>query len=364
MSSPAVEPQSPLRCELLPDLASAREDWDRLALSGDNVFATWEWASAWWRHHGEDRPLGLVGCRDQEGELVGILPMYLASRRPLRVVRLLGHGAGDELGPVCAAKDRAAVAAATRSALNLLDSGWDAFVAENLPGDAAWGSFGGGAKLSRIPNPILEIGGIGWDDYMASRSGKFRQQVRRNERRLSSDHSLAYRMTDDPARLEADLDALVDLHQARWGKESSGVFAGADARLHREFAAAALERGWLRLWFLELEGSPVAARLGYRFGGADVGYQSGRDPAWDRFGVGFLLQVHTIREAMADGLDEYRFLRGGEGYKDRFANADRGLETIVLTRGLRGRAALAARRASLAIASRWKSEPWAARDGA
>jgi CelD/BcsL family acetyltransferase involved in cellulose biosynthesis len=364
MSSPTAEANPPLRCELLPDLSSAREDWDRLALSGDNVFATWEWASAWWRHHGEGRPLCLVGCRNQEGELVGILPVYLASRRPLRVVRLLGHGAGDELGPICAPRNRAAVVAAARTGLDLLEPGWDVFVAESLPGDAAWRAFEGGRQLSRIPNPVLEIGGISWDDYMASRSGKFRQQVRRNERRLSRDHSLAYRMTDDPAQLEADLDTLVELHGARWGKESSGVFAGADARLHREFAAAALERGWLRLWFLELEGSPVAARLGYRFGGADVGYQSGRDPAWDRFGVGFLLQVHTIREAMTDGIGEYRFLRGGEGYKDRFANADRGLETIVVPRGLRGRAALAARRASLAIASRRKSEPWAGRDGA
>jgi CelD/BcsL family acetyltransferase involved in cellulose biosynthesis len=348
-----------LRSEPLADLSSARPDWERLAQASGNVFATWEWADAWWRHHGENRPLFLVGCRDAGGELVGILPLYLASRRPLRVLRLIGHGAGDELGPICAPADRARVAAAARAALAQLDVGWDVLVAENLPGDGAWNAFDGGARLSRIPNPILEIDGMTWDEFMASRSAKFRQQVRRNERRLDRDHALAYRMTDDAARLDADLDALIELHRARWGGESSGVFDGADGRLHREFAAAALERGWLRLWFLELEGRPVAARLGFRFGSADAGYQSGREPAWERFGTGFLLQAHTIREAMNDGVGEYRFLRGGEGYKDRFTSADRGLETIVLTRGLLGRAALAGRRLALAAESRRKSQPWA-----
>lgn len=346
-----------LRCERLPELGPLREEWEPLAARSGNVFATWEWASAWWSHHGHDRTLHLVGCRDEAGKMVGILPLYLAARRPLRVLRFVGHETADELGPICAPEHRAAVAAATRPALRDLGVGWDVLVAESLPGDSAWQRFGG-RTLSRIPNPVLEIDGMSWDDYMASRSGKFRQQVRRTERRLAEDHDLEFRMTTDPETLAADMDALVRLHGMRWGEESSGVFAGADGQLHRQFAAAALEQGWLRLWFLDLKGEPVAARLGYRFGNADAGYQSGRDPAWDKSGVGFLLQVHTIREAMNDGIGEYRFLRGGEGYKSRFASADRGLETEVLARGPRGAVAVAARRLSLAIAARRQRKPW------
>ena len=41
-------------------------------------------------------------------------------------------------------------------------------------------------------------------------------------------------------------------------------------------------------------------------------------------------------------MHEYRFLRGGEGYKDRFASDDPGLETMALARGPVGRAALLA----------------------
>ena len=53
-----------------------------------------------------------------------------------------------------------------------------------------------------------------------------------------------------------------------------------------------------------------------------------------------MLLVHSIREAVADGMREYRFLRGGEEYKYRFADEDPGLETIALSRSSVGRAAV------------------------
>jgi CelD/BcsL family acetyltransferase involved in cellulose biosynthesis len=52
--------------------------------------------------------------------------------------------------------------------------------------------------------------------------------------------------------------------------------------------------------------------------------------------------AHTIREAMAAGAREYRFLRGGEAYKYRFTDSDHGVETLLIGRGLAGRAAVAA----------------------
>jgi CelD/BcsL family acetyltransferase involved in cellulose biosynthesis len=138
----------------------------------------------------------------------------------------------------------------------------------------------------------------------------------------------------------------VRLHRERWGEGSSSFVPPRDA-LHRDFAAAALERGWLRLWTLELDGRPAAAWLGYRFGGCEWYYQAGRDPALEREAVGFVLMAHTVREALNDGVREYRLLLGGEAYKDRFATADPGLETVVFARGPIGRALRAGARAAL-----------------
>jgi hypothetical protein len=135
------------------------------------------------------------------------------------------------------------------------------------------------------------------------------------------------------------MDTLFELHAARWGHSA---YADAHAGFHREFAALARDRGWLRLWFLEADGRTVAAWHGFRFAGVESYYQAGRDAAWEGPAVGSVLLAHSIRSALADGMREYRFLRGNEPFKYRFASHDPGLETIGIARGPVGDAALAA----------------------
>jgi CelD/BcsL family acetyltransferase involved in cellulose biosynthesis len=90
----------------------------------------------------------------------------------------------------------------------------------------------------------------------------------------------------------------------------------------------------------------VAAWYGLRFRGIEWYYQAGRDPAWDRFGVGLVLLAHSLREAIADGMREYRLGRGHEEYKSRFTDDASEVETLVFARGLKGRLALAAAEAA------------------
>jgi CelD/BcsL family acetyltransferase involved in cellulose biosynthesis len=328
---PEPGPSRPLIVETIASLDAVRDEWSALAEAGGNVFSTWEWASTWWRQRGHGRPLLLHACRDAGGRLAAILPLYLAARRPVRMARFLGHGPADELGPVCAPADchataRALADVAVRARLDVL-------FAELLPGRYPWSELGG-KIVRREASPSLSLDG--WERYLARRSANFRQQVRGRERRLARTHKLAFRLADDPARLDADLALLFRLHEARWGAQSPFLRW---REFHAEFARVARERGWLRLWFLELDGRPAAAWYGFRFGRVESYYQAGRDLARRDAPVGFVLLAHTIREAASDGMREYRFLRGGEPFKCRFADADHGLETVVVTRGARGRLA-------------------------
>jgi CelD/BcsL family acetyltransferase involved in cellulose biosynthesis len=323
--------------ETLSELEPLRQDWAELAERGRNVFSTWDWASIWWRHFGEGRRLLLTACRDPEGSVVAILPAYLSSTRPVRTVRFVGHGPADQLGPLHDG-DVPRAAALLRQALRRRLWPWDVFVADRLPADEHWGSLLGGRPLERESSPVMRAGST-WDDYLASRSSNFREQVRRRERKLAREHDLSYRLANSDS-LDADFETLVRLHEARWGEGRSGAFAGRLEDFHREFARRALERGWLRLWSMEADGQAVASWYGFRFGGVESYYQSGRDPAWDRYSVGFVLLTHTMREAFDDGVAEYRLLRGGEYYKNRFATHDDGVETVARSRGVRGRAAM------------------------
>ena len=331
----------------LPDLAAARADWTRLAAEMGSPFSTWEWADSWWRHMEPGGELALRACRDGDGWTVAILPLYVRRRGPLRVVRFVGQGPADQLAPICAPADRERTARALRRALDERIGGWNTALLERLPGEQDWPRMLGAPVTRTEPSPVLEAGGMDFDAWLKSRSKNFREQVRRRERKLAKAHDLQYRLSEDPARLDADYDELVRLHRLRFGDSSRAFDPPRDA-LHREFARAALDGGFLRLWTLELDGRPAAAWLGYRMGGTEWYYQAGRDPDLERESVGFVLMAHTIRSALDDGMSAYRLLLGDESYKDRFASADHGLDTIVLSRGLGRGAQLAARAAQRA----------------
>lgn len=334
--------------EPVSDLANLREDWDRLAELAGNVFLSWDWLEAWRRHVPTGEPLVHV-CRRDSGEIAAILPLCRAQRGRLRLVRLMGHGPSDELGLLCAPGDREAASAALQLALREQIGDWDLFIGDRLPVQEGWAALLEGPTIHRVASPVLSIDGLAWEEYLAARSRNFRDQVRRRERRLARDHDLRFRLADDPASLERDMETLFSLHAARWPAGTSMAFEGALRPFHQQWAAQALARGWLRLWFLELDGSPAAAWYGFRYGGADWFYQSGRDPRFEREAVGFVLLSHTVRDAMAAGAREYKLLVGGEPYKARFSSAEPELEKVAMARGARGGARLAAARGRRAL---------------
>lgn len=328
-----------LRVELVESLDELREDWTNLAERADNVFATWEWASTWWRHFGAGRPLSIVACRSTDGRLRAILPLYQYAKLPVRIVRYIGHGAGDQLGPVCAPDDRLVTARAIRRALRMLKA--DLLLADHHAGDESWSALCGGRVLTTVGAPVLHCEGRDWEQVLAGFSSNLRQQVRRLERKLQREHGLVYRQGGVDGDLAQDMETLFALHSDRW-EAGDTQFTGAHLAFHRDFAAVAHERGWLRLWFMEADGRTVAAWHGFRFRDVEYYYQAGRDPNWKGPAIGFALLAHSIRAGVEDGVREYRFLRGEQPFKYRFANGDPGVESFGVPCGHRARLALAA----------------------
>ena len=111
---------------------------------------------------------------------------------------------------------------------------------------------------------------------------------------------------------------------------STGIFSGERAATQRRCAAAALARGWLRLWIERVDGKPAAAYYGIRYAGSEFFFQSGRDPAFDRLSVGSVLLMRVLEDACEAGVSEFRFLAGDESYKLRLADEQRFTETRLL----------------------------------
>ena len=325
------------KIELVEDLDALRDDWTRLAAASGNVFAAWEWNELWWRHYGGGRELRIAVSRDDD--VAAIVPLFAWSRRPLRILRLLGHGHGDRLGPICDREDAESAERALR--LTLDAEPHDVFIGDWVGGERAWADVLGGRVVRRTGYPILELPHESWLGFLDGQSARFRKSARNRRNRLQRAHDVVYREADE-ATLERDLDTAFRLHRARFGEHSRCNFCGEHEPFQREFARLALDRGWLRLLLLELDGTAVCFEYGFLFENAYFAYQGSRDPAWDRHSVGFILELESIRRALEAGAAEYRFLGGEEDYKYRYPTQDPRLETVASAATPRGRVGAAA----------------------
>jgi GNAT acetyltransferase-like protein len=123
----------------------------------------------------------------------------------------------------------------------------------------------------------------GADDEGPAVNTNLRAQLGRKLRRLERRGRVTFRTTRAADDLDADLTTLFTLHEQRWRSTPGGsrAFAGR-APFHRQFAADALRRGWLRLRFIEVDGVPVSALYNLRYGDAESNYQAGRHPPYAR----------------------------------------------------------------------------------
>ena len=102
-------------------------------------------------------------------------------------------------------------------------------------------------------------------------------------------------------------------------------------QFHHAMTQVALERQWLRLYVLKLDGAPVAALYGFLYQGVFYFYQSGYDPRYRKHSVGLLTMGLAIKSAIDEGAEQYDMLHGDESYKFHWAKDVRELEHLELS---------------------------------
>jgi CelD/BcsL family acetyltransferase involved in cellulose biosynthesis len=336
----------------LGDLQEIEGDWRRLAESRGNAFLTPEWFRCWFEHYGDGGSPFIPVVRDAGGRLKGLLPLVIAGSGHPRVCRIAGANIGDRFHPVSRPGDEEEVAAAAGEALGSTARPWSILALDHAEAQTSWVDTlarSTGARLRSLkrrpdPLPMLDLSGHStWDAYLASRSSNLRQQIRRFRRRAENEHSLRLRRTEHLGQLAPDMQCFFHLHDLRReGQGGSSLGTDRARSFHRSFAASCLERGWLRLWFLELDEQPVAAWYGWRLGGRYSYYNSGFDPSWSSLRPGLLMMAGVIESALEESAAEFDFLLGDEHYKLRFAESSAIVRDVLLARALPHPAAMVA----------------------
>jgi CelD/BcsL family acetyltransferase involved in cellulose biosynthesis len=320
------------------DLASS---WRQLAELRENPFLTPEWYRAWLATNPAAEEPFLIAWR-VEGEVRGVLPLVRVGKGPARLLRFAGARRGDWFTPACRLEDEPAMAVACAELLKR-ERGASRIRLDRIDCESAWPQalWGAGTEQVIAPArprrtdtlPYIAFGDEGYEGYLAGRSRNFRSQLGRRRRKLEREHELSFRLTTEAERLEADFDTFFRLHDERW-EDRGGSSSDSEAvrAFQREFAAAALERGWLRLWIAEADGAPQAAWYGWRIGGRYCYSLSGLSKDYERLALGTVLLAHTIEQAAAEGAGIYDLMWGDEGYKQRFETGQRDAATWVLAR--------------------------------
>jgi CelD/BcsL family acetyltransferase involved in cellulose biosynthesis len=328
----AHRPDSPLRIETITTtagFAALRSEWDNLLTrSGGSVFQSWEWLHTWWQHLGRGR-LWILALR-RGPELRGLAPLFVA-RYPgtlLRRVGFLGTGAADYLQFLVDADIQEYGHAQLLAGIAAARHAWDFCDFQQIPEASQLAAMVAPAGLHserfvQETCPYLALPTT-WEEFAAGLGKKLRSNLGYCRRRLERDFQVEW-ATAGAGDLTRCMERFFALHQRRWNRRwLPGAFAGQRARgFHLSAAALLLDRGWLRLHVLRLNGREEAALYCFGQGGRGYYYLGGFEPELARYSLGTLLTGRAIELAIGEGAVEFDFLRGDEPYKYIWGAANR-----------------------------------------
>jgi CelD/BcsL family acetyltransferase involved in cellulose biosynthesis len=343
-----------------------QDEWGELQHSShaESLFLSWEWLYTWWKELAADRELAILAVRCG-GELIAVAPfccrpVKLCNAPLIRIVEFLGSGAvgSDYLDIIvrCGWERQADVALAshlrrTQPLLrwtNVDRNACRAASVASLLGAEGWSVRGAATNLC----PYISLNRTSWDDYLSSLGAEHRYNFNRKWRRLNREFSVRFDQASSEAKCRESIDLTMALHTARW-RERGGSEAFDTPELvafHRSFAQLALRRDWLRLYVLRLNGIPAACLYGFLYRRKFYFYQSGFDPAFEKYSVGMLSMGLGIQRSFEEGAVEYDLLHGAESYKFHWARESREIGRVELYppggRGWLSRSAVETARAS------------------
>jgi CelD/BcsL family acetyltransferase involved in cellulose biosynthesis len=257
-------------------LEALRGDWDRLYRgSGREPSVSFEWSRAILQNHLAGREDWFIVVLRRAGQVAGIVPM-MTSRE-----RLLGRSVVT-LQPIqekynthsdlLFADDGADLVRGWLDAIGGRRVEWDLLqmsrvlehgaLATALSSELARRRASHRWRLERpsfhLPLPAT------YREYLANRSGKLRNYLKRAEKKLAADGSVEFSRVRAAGPFGPAYDELLAIERDSW-KHDHGTAISAIAHqegFYRDLSEAALASGMLHLTFLRLAGVPIAYNLG------------------------------------------------------------------------------------------------------
>ena len=309
-----------------------------MAARATNIFGTWEWASTWYTHVRRGRPtLTVVISRDEH--LIGVVPIYFSRGR------LVVSSDSSEMQ-----RETSSDPYAVRVIGQTLHGPFGGHSkASRGGGTSSWGAVsrrrrvdrGAGEEHTFSVPPALSSGSTtrtGTTSFDLEARTSVARSLASSEHWPGSTGCATDSQTTQTACLRTStffsLSTAPDGWAARAGSSRTRRSIGSSPLSHWTGMAATVVHGagW--------DGRCSVVRIPLRRGRVRLSIGSRAFAGW---AVDRVCPARAFDEGGAPRRRaRHRFLRGGEAYKSRFANEDRGLVTIGMGRNLLGAAALVA----------------------
>jgi CelD/BcsL family acetyltransferase involved in cellulose biosynthesis len=240
----------------------------------------------------------------------------------------LGHGPSDQVR--LAARDAAAAAELARGIVACLGSGpgpWRLCLKHLPAGDPVASALARALPQAKLlpgdTSPTLRFGG--GRDARELVTKKHHREVRRFGNRLEREGLVPLvQHLDDPADVAAVLPEIVEVTRARDIEMlgHSSLDRGSAGTFFRDVVLRHAARREVDLTTLRLGGELAAYMLCFLDGASYRAWSCRHAPRWARYAPGLLNNYAALERALALGrFEEFDWMRGDEGYKDRVSNA-------------------------------------------
>lgn len=318
-----------------------RDEWtDILEKSAANsIYLTNEWLHTWWQVYGGGSELFILTVRDDES-LVGIAPLMIrrysllpSSAFSIRQMEFLGVGevCSDHLDFIIKKGVEEDFFNAVFDFIIKSRDKWDFIKLTDIDKDSD--SICYLEELSAdhsllhknedmIECPYIMLPGT-VEEYRKSFRKKTQKKIRKYERRLRREFDLKLERIDSSDSLDDHLDELIRISRERWNKKGMGGSFSSQRliRFSKKISRIFVEKGWLDLCFINLNGKKVAYFYSFRYNGRSYAYQTSFDPTsvHPRYSVGTVIVNYCIEHAIEEGYRELDWGRGADRYKMRYA---------------------------------------------
>ncbi len=341
------------------DLAPLRDAWwELLRVTTDaTFFHTPEWLEAYWEHYGRGQKLRVFVVRDR-GACIGILPLVVRVQRTrLGRLRFLTYPLddwGSFYGPISA--NPSAVHREVWSKVvkdhhdwDLVEPRWIGHRLEEATDLAQqFSTLGMNGHITLTDHSPAVVFSGSWEDYLASKSSKWRNNLKRWERNLSKSGELTFeRHRPNPqsgsSHIRWDLfDECLKVARASWQSQSPDGTTLCHESIRSfltDVHTAAARVGGIDLNLLRIDDRPIAFAYNYHLHGKLCGLRVGFDAEFGRAGAGNLLYAKVIQDSFERADLWYDLGAGSLDCKRYFASEIREIYrwTYSSARSLRGR---------------------------